>query len=103
MHKYINELFSFSSVFLPISDPELPQMGIKQWTDTYRSKLDPDISPALVDMIGSMRSKIFSIVKIIERDGDKYEAAKKHYKILLDGLPTEDRVSTSDAITDNDE
>lgn len=68
-------------------------MGMKQWTDIYRSQLTADVSPTIIDMIGSVRSKIFSILKIIERDGDKYETAKKHYKILLDKLPIKDRVS----------
>jgi len=67
-------------------------MGTKQWTDTYCSELTADVSPAIVDMFGSVRSKIFSILKIIERDGDKYETAKKHYKVLLDELPIKDRV-----------
>jgi len=70
-------------------------MGTKQWTDTYCSKLTADASPTIVDMFGSVRSKIFSILKIIERDGNKYEAAKKHYKVLLDELPIEDRVSST--------
>lgn len=75
-----------------ISDPEFPQMGTKQWIDTYRFELTEDASPTITDMIGSVRSKIFSILKIIERDGDKYEIARKHYKILLDELPTKDHV-----------
>lgn len=58
-------------------------------------KLAVDSSPTIVDMIGSVRAKIFSILKIIERDGDRYEIARKHYKILLHELPTEDRVSSS--------
>lgn len=70
-------------------------MGTVQRTDTYCSKLTADVSPTIVDMFGSVRSKIFSILKIIEKDGDKYETAKKHYKVLLDELPTEDRVSLS--------
>ncbi|XP_077281824.1 cilia- and flagella-associated protein 69 [Temnothorax americanus] len=70
--------------------PEFPQMGTKQWTDTYRSQLTEDVSPTIIDMIGSARSKIFSILKIIERDGDKYKTAREHYKILLDKLPTKD-------------
>ncbi|XP_067217250.1 cilia- and flagella-associated protein 69-like isoform X2 [Linepithema humile] len=76
-----------------IADPELPQMGIKQWTDTYCSKLTAGDSPTIVDMFGSTRSKIFSILKIIERDGNKYETAKKHYKVLLHELPTKDRIT----------
>ncbi|GAB1867239.1 hypothetical protein CAJAP_08318 [Camponotus japonicus] len=76
-----------------ITDPELPQMGTKQWTDIYRSQLTADASPTIIDMIGSVRSKIFSIVKIIERDDDRYEIAKKHYKILLHELPIKDRVT----------
>lgn len=70
-------------------------MGTKQWTDTYHSQLTADASPTIIDMIGSVRSKIFSILKIIERDGDRYEIAKKHYKILLHQLPTKDRVRLS--------
>lgn len=73
-------------------------MGTKQWTDTYRSQLTADVSPTIIDLIGSVRSKIFSILKIIERDGDKYATARNHYKILLNELPTKDRVGliTSD-------
>ncbi|XP_071562592.1 cilia- and flagella-associated protein 69-like [Temnothorax nylanderi] len=76
-----------------IADPEFPQMGTKQWTDTYRSQLTEDVSPTIIDMIGSVRSKIFSILKIIERDGDKYKTAREHYKILLDKLPTKDHIT----------
>lgn len=68
-------------------------MGAKQWSETYDSKLEGNISPALVDMIGSVRPKIYSIRKIIERDGDRYEMAKDRYKILYNDLPVEDRVS----------
>ncbi|XP_019885922.1 cilia- and flagella-associated protein 69 [Ooceraea biroi] len=76
-----------------IADPELPQMSTHQWTDTYRSKFTADVSPTIVDMLGSLQSKIFSILKIIERDEDKYEAVAEHYKILLNNLPTEDRIT----------
>ncbi|KYN15906.1 Uncharacterized protein C7orf63 [Trachymyrmex cornetzi] len=76
-----------------IADPEFPQMGTKQWIDTYRFQLTEDASPTIADMLGSVRSKIFSILKIIERDGDKYEIAKKHYKILLEELPTKDHIT----------
>ncbi|XP_024880863.1 cilia- and flagella-associated protein 69-like, partial [Temnothorax curvispinosus] len=76
-----------------IADPEFPQMGTKQWTDTYHSQLTEDVSPTIIDMIGSARSKIFSILKIIERDGDKYKTAREHYKILLEKLPTKDHIT----------
>ncbi|XP_018396892.1 PREDICTED: cilia- and flagella-associated protein 69-like, partial [Cyphomyrmex costatus] len=78
-----------------VDDPEFPQMGTKQWLDTYRSQLTEDASPTITDMIGSVRSKIFSILRIIERDGDKYEIAREHYKILLDELPTKDHITLS--------
>lgn len=74
-------------------------MGTKQWTDTYRSQLTADASPTIIDMIGSTRSKIFGILKIIERDSDKYEIARKHYKILLHELPIKDRVRLSIPMT----
>ena len=67
-------------------------MGTEQWIDTYRFLLTEDVSPTITDMIDSVRSKIFSILKIIERDGVKYEMARQHYKILLEELPTKDCV-----------
>jgi len=78
---------------IAILDLELPQMGKQQWIATYTLKLTADVSPAIVDMLGSTRSKIFSILKIIERDEDKYEMAANHYKVLLNDLPIEDCVS----------
>lgn len=44
-------------------------------------------------MIGSVRSKIYSIYKIIERDNERYLMAKEHYKILNNNLSLEDKVS----------
>ncbi|KAI4500543.1 hypothetical protein M0802_004505 [Mischocyttarus mexicanus] len=78
-----------------VEDPELPQMGVKQWWDTYHGKLTYDVSPALIDMIGSVRSKVYAIRQIIERYGEKYEMARDHYKILIDGLPIEDQITMS--------
>lgn len=51
-------------------------------------------------MIGSVRSKIFSICKIIERDNEKYEMAKEHYKKLHANLSMEDRVSRTKIFTE---
>lgn len=73
-------------------------MGRQQWFQTYRAQLTADSSPAIVDMFGSVRAKIFSILKIIERDKDRYETAAKHYKILFKKLPTRDHVSYARAI-----
>ncbi|KAG7212571.1 hypothetical protein KM043_012870 [Ampulex compressa] len=78
-----------------MEDIELPQMGTKQWMDTYRSKLLSNVSPTLIDMIGSVRSKIYSIRQIIEREHEKYEFARNRYKILLHDLPIEDRITMS--------
>ncbi|XP_076240812.1 cilia- and flagella-associated protein 69 [Calliopsis andreniformis] len=78
-----------------IDDEELPEIGVKQWTETYHTKLCGNISPAIIDTIGSVRSKIYSIRKIIEKDGEKYEIAKEHYKILYFDLPVEDRITIS--------
>ncbi|XP_012059603.1 PREDICTED: cilia- and flagella-associated protein 69-like [Atta cephalotes] len=74
-------------------DPEFLQMGTKQWRDTYCFQLTDDVCPTIIDMLGSVRSKIFSILKIIERDSDKYEIAQKHYKILLEELPIKDQIT----------
>ncbi|XP_076754245.1 cilia- and flagella-associated protein 69 [Xylocopa sonorina] len=78
-----------------VKDEELPQMGNKQWLDTYHRKLDKGSSPAITDMIGSVRSKIYSICKIIERDNERYKMAKEHYKILHANLSVEDRITIS--------
>ncbi|XP_076663019.1 uncharacterized protein LOC143366115 [Andrena cerasifolii] len=74
-------------------DEELSEMGTQQWSQTYNFNVCGNISPALVDMIGSVRPKIYSIRKIIERDGERYEMAKDRYKILYNDLPMEDRIT----------
>ncbi|XP_031827258.2 cilia- and flagella-associated protein 69, partial [Nomia melanderi] len=76
-------------------DEESPSMGKKQWVETFQTKLFGHVSPAINDMIGSVRAKIYSIRKIIERDNERYEMAKKHYKILYFDLPIEDRITIS--------
>ncbi|XP_050588373.1 uncharacterized protein LOC126921145 [Bombus affinis] len=78
-----------------VKDVKLPQMSKKQWLNTYCIKLARDNSPAIIDMIGSVRSKIYSICKIIERDNEKYEMAKEHYKKLHANLSMEDRITIS--------
>ncbi|XP_076278659.1 cilia- and flagella-associated protein 69 [Lasioglossum baleicum] len=77
------------------SDEQYPAMGKKQWLETFQTKLHGHISPALIDMIGSVRAKIYSIRKIIERDNKRYNMAKEHYKILYCDLPVEDRITVS--------
>ncbi|XP_015430261.1 PREDICTED: uncharacterized protein LOC107186832 [Dufourea novaeangliae] len=79
-------------------DEEFPEMSRKQWLETYDRKLCGHISPAINDMVGSVRSKIYSIRKIIERDNERFEMAKQHYKIMYHDLPMEDRITIS--ITD---
>lgn len=74
-------------------DEELIHMSQKQRFDTYFTKFSKDNSPAIIDMIGSVRSKIYSIYKIIERDNERYLMAKEHYKILNNNLSLEDKVS----------
>ncbi|XP_033335509.2 cilia- and flagella-associated protein 69, partial [Megalopta genalis] len=76
-------------------DEEFPSMGKKQWLDTFQTKLFGHVSPAIIDMIGSVRAKIYSIRKIIERDNERYKMAKQHYKILYFDLPVEDRITVS--------
>ncbi|XP_033222568.1 cilia- and flagella-associated protein 69-like [Belonocnema kinseyi] len=75
-----------------IDDLELPLMGKEQWDNTYWNKagVTDDSSPALVDMIGSVRPKIYSIHKLMEEEADKYEKTKEHYKILMVDIPAED-------------
>ncbi|KAK2581585.1 hypothetical protein KPH14_002093 [Odynerus spinipes] len=79
----------------PIEDVELPQMGVEQWRTTYHNKIICDVSPTMIDMIGSSRSKIYGLRKIIEKYNEKYQMAKDHYKILINDLPIEDRVTMS--------
>ncbi|XP_066601002.1 cilia- and flagella-associated protein 69-like [Prorops nasuta] len=75
------------------SDAELPQIGTQQWMDTYHDKITSNHSPALADMIGSARAKIFSIVKILRRDDDKHDIAKERYKVTMKDLPLEDKIT----------
>ncbi|XP_053971100.1 uncharacterized protein LOC128872444 isoform X1 [Hylaeus volcanicus] len=78
-----------------LKDEEVPQMGNKQWLETYHTQLCGNISPAILDLIGSIRSKIYSIRKIIERDNERYDMAKERYKILYIDLTMEDRITIS--------
>ncbi|XP_076642623.1 cilia- and flagella-associated protein 69-like [Halictus rubicundus] len=78
-----------------VRDEEFPAMSKKQWLETFQTKLCGHISPAMIDMIGSVRAKIYSIRKIIEKDNEKYNMAKQHYKILYYDLPVEDRITVS--------
>ncbi|XP_046828282.1 cilia- and flagella-associated protein 69-like [Vespa crabro] len=76
-------------------DTELPQLGPKQWLETYRTKLRYEVSPAMIDLIGSSRSKIYALRQIIERYGEKYQMARDHYKILINDLSIEDKITMS--------
>ncbi|XP_076397129.1 cilia- and flagella-associated protein 69 isoform X2 [Megachile rotundata] len=76
-----------------VLDVELPQMGNKQWSETYCTKLMQNVSPAIVDMIGSVRSKIYSIRRIIERDRERYQFAKERYNVFCVDLSMEDRIT----------
>ena len=80
-------------MFIFYLDEEFINMNQKERIDTYFTKLARDSSPAIIDMIGSVRSKIYSIYKIIERDNERYLMAKEHYKILNDSLSLEDKVN----------
>ena len=70
-------------------------MGQEQWYNTFwsQSGLTHDSSPALSDLIGSLRPKIYSILKMIEEEADKYEKTREHYKILMDDISTQDKAS----------
>ncbi|KAL2713449.1 cilia- and flagella-associated protein 69-like isoform X1 [Vespula squamosa] len=78
-----------------IADTELPQMGWKQWLWTYHKKLRHDVSPAMIDTIGSSRSKIYALRQIIEKYGEQYQMARDHYKILINDLSVEDKITMS--------
>lgn len=69
-------------------------MGLKQWLGTYHSKLRHEVSPAMIDLIGSSRSKIYALRQIIKRYGEQYQMAKDHYKILINDLSIEDSVNS---------
>lgn len=68
-------------------------MGDKQWFETYCKRLRHDVSPAMIDLIGSSRSKIYALRQIIDRYGERYQMARDHYKILIDDLSVEDKVN----------
>ncbi|XP_076397270.1 uncharacterized protein LOC100874990 isoform X6 [Megachile rotundata] len=81
------------NIICHVLDVELPQMGNKQWSETYCTKLMQNVSPAIVDMIGSVRSKIYSIRRIIERDRERYQFAKERYNVFCVDLSMEDRIT----------
>ncbi|XP_046742514.1 cilia- and flagella-associated protein 69-like [Diprion similis] len=76
-----------------IDDLELPLMGVNQWFATFHGKCSQTTSPALEDMIGSCRPKIYAIRKILERNTERYEIAQNHYRILLQEIPMEDQIT----------
>ncbi|XP_043682433.1 cilia- and flagella-associated protein 69-like [Vespula pensylvanica] len=93
----VDEQFFTYDLFYLYTDTELPQMGLKQWLGTYHNKLSHEVSPAMIDLIGSSRSKIYALRQIIERYGEQYQMAKDHYKILINDLSIEDSITMSTA------
>lgn len=67
-------------------------MGKGQRYTTYHCKQFHDSSPALVDVVGSVRAKIYSIINMMDEEVDKYVKTEKHFKILINDIPKEDLV-----------
>ncbi|XP_034946404.1 cilia- and flagella-associated protein 69-like [Chelonus insularis] len=65
-----------------IEDLELPIMGTIQWEKSFISKTDQDYSPAIANMIGSVRPKVYSIRKILLNNANLSEPTNEHYETL---------------------
>ncbi|KRT86078.1 hypothetical protein AMK59_1996, partial [Oryctes borbonicus] len=65
-----------------ISDIELPLMGEKQFRLTFRDRKDPNSSPAILDVLGSCRPKIYALLHLLNcHKVDVVEAVNDRYRI----------------------
>lgn len=69
-------------------------MGEKQFRSTFRSKKDPNSSPAVLDLLGSVRPKIYALLHILNCSrGELVEEVNDRYKISWRTLSVTDEVS----------
>lgn len=84
----------FLLVVIYFIDIELPLMGEKQFRSTFRSKKDPNSSPAVLDLLGSVRPKIYALLHILNCSrGELVEEVNDRYKISWRTLSVTDEVS----------
>ncbi|GJQ70255.1 hypothetical protein Trydic_g22699 [Trypoxylus dichotomus] len=76
-----------------VADVELPLMGEKQFRLTFRDRKDPNSSPAILDVLGSCRPKIYALLHLINcHKIDVVEAVNDRYRITQP-LQTHDEIT----------
>ncbi|KAF5277774.1 hypothetical protein FQR65_LT03754 [Abscondita terminalis] len=78
-----------------IADVEIPLMGHQQWFETFNKDKDPNSSPATVDLLGSVRPKVYAIINLLtNRHECRVQIANDHYRMFdLNSLSTIDKVT----------
>lgn len=76
-----------------VLDIERPIMGIRQYEVTNASNKDPNLSPATIDLILSVRPKVYAILQLLKhRHKDTVELVNEHYKLQNQPLSPKDQV-----------
>ncbi|XP_031342178.1 cilia- and flagella-associated protein 69-like [Photinus pyralis] len=78
-----------------VSDVEFPLMGQQQWYETFGIQKDLYSTPAIVDLLGSCRPKVYAIINLLyNRHNLSVDIANEHYCMFnLDNLKTEDKIT----------
>lgn len=68
-------------------------MGSYQIKKTYFENKNPKLSPAIIDIIGSCRPKIYALLQLLKtRHKERVEIANEHYKLLNEPISVKDQV-----------
>lgn len=75
------------------SDTKAPVMGRLQYQLTFTTKKSLPSSPAIADMLGSCRPKIYALIQLLKiRYGHVVNAINRLYRIATVKLPPEEQV-----------
>lgn len=68
-------------------------MGKYQKHKTFIEKKNPKLSPAIIDVLGSCRPKIYALLQLLKtRHKEKVKIANDHYKLLNEPISVKDQV-----------
>lgn len=68
-------------------------MGSYQIKKTFFEIKNPRVSPAIIDVLGSCRPKIYALLQLLKtRHKEKVEIANGHYKLLNEPISLKDQV-----------
>lgn len=69
-------------------------MGKLQYNEAISLKKDANSSPALLDLFGSARPKVYAMLQLLKiRYKDKVELTNEHYRISSMPITVKDKVS----------